>query len=439
MKVLLDGYAIDLYRGTGLTTYARELAGTLIARGHEVSALYGIDGLHREPLLQWAEFVQSLAIRGQPGRREYLGWGCRGAGYGLCQLAGRAARPRRLERMPWVDTSSAEAHLPRFSEVYNLPGVYGAAFMIAALSGRTLQVAPPRGSAIELFHRASPIPLRMRGVCSVVTAHDIIPLVLPQSTAINLKHYRRIVLRSLEGANRIFVVSERSRNDIEHVLGIPAERMFVTYQSVQVPESVKYAEEQDIAAQIQREFGLEYGEYFLFYGAIEPKKNLLRLLDALARTHCGLPLVIVGRNGWLYEQEVSRISSICEQPDGARRLRRFNYLPRISLMQLLRGARALVFPSLYEGFGLPPLEAMHMGVPVITSNRSSLPEVCGDAAVYVDPLDAADIAAAMDRVAADDALCATMVERGHARAEFFSPQRHAERIEEGYRLALGGE
>lgn len=437
MKVMVDAYALGLLEGTGLTTYARELANTLIARGHEVSALYGLNGVPREAALQWPAFLQALATRGQPGHRPYMQWGGHAARYGLLQLSGRSAVAQAIERAPWVNAVSLRQPLPAFSRIFNLASGYNAAFAFAALLGRALRVAPPGGANIELFHRTSPIPMFMRGACNVVTAHDIIPLVLPHSTAINLAHYKRILLHSFEHADRIFVVSEYSRNDIERVLGIPPERMFVTHQSVQVPDAVRLADAGDVAEQIRQEFGLEYGEYFLFYGAIEPKKNVLRLLDALTRTRCDLPLVIVGRDGWLCKEEVGRIASMCAQPAGAHRLRRFTYLPRLTLMRLLRGARALVFPSLCEGFGLPPLEAMQMGVPVITSDRGSLPEVCGDAAVIVDPLDPADIAAAMDRLAVDDALCASLIERGLARAEQFSPERHALRIEEGYRLALG--
>lgn len=438
MKLMLDGFALGLLQGTGLTTYARELSNALIARGHDVSALYGLNGIVREAELQWPGFVQTLTTKGQPGHRDYMKWGAYAALYGLKQVFRHAPEPTPITASSWVDASSLRAHMPRFSGVYNLPSVYNVAFAYAALLNRALMLSAPRGAGIEVFHCTSPIPVHMRGVCNVVTAHDIIPLVLPHSTEINLSHYRRILRSSFERAQRIFVVSEHSRDDIARVLDVDPARMHVTYQAVRVPDSVRLASASDVADQIRQEFGLEYGEYFLFYGAIEPKKNLLRLLDALTRTHCDLPLVIVGRDGWLCKEEVGRIASMCAQPAGVRRLRRFTYLSRLTLMRLLRGARAVVFPSLYEGFGLPPLEAMQMGVPVITSNRTSLPEVCGDAAAYVDPLDPSDIAAAMDRLAADDALCAAMVERGLERAAMFTPEKHAERIEEGYRLALGG-
>lgn len=438
MKVMLDGYALGCRQGTGLTTYARELLTALVAHGHEVSALYGINGVARDPVLQWPCFLQTLVTRGQPGVTEYLKWVPHAVRYSLQRIAGLAAAPRVLERLDGIDAPPSHAYLQGLAVVCNLPSIYNASFAFAALSGRALEVVSPPRLEIEIFHRASPVPLHMRGVCNVVTAHDVVPLTLPHSTAINLKHYKRIMQGSLDRAERIFVVSEHSRQDLAKVLHIPYERMIVTHQAVAVPDEVRLAGADELAEQLRQEFGLEYGRYFLFYGAIEPKKNVMGLLDALMRTHNDLPLVIVGRDGWLCDGELSRIASMCAQPDGPRRLQRFTYLPRMTLMRLLRGARALVFPSLSEGFGLPPLEAMLMGVPVITSNRSSLPEVCGDAALYVDPLDPDDIAAAMDRIAEDDALCASLIGRGIGRAAEFSPKRHIERIEAGYRLALGG-
>jgi glycosyltransferase involved in cell wall biosynthesis len=105
-------------------------------------------------------------------------------------------------------------------------------------------------------------------------------------------------------------------------------------------------------------------------------------------------------------------------------------------MFLLMGARALIFPSLYEGFGIPALEAMVMGCPVITSKATAMREVCGDAALYVDPLDTKDIAAAIDALATDDLLGGNLIERGKRQAVGFSSDRYAEKLEQGYQLAL---
>jgi len=150
-----------------------------------------------------------------------------------------------------------------------------------------------------------------------------------------------------------------------------------------------------------------------------------------------MPIVIAGKSGWLDADVAALIERLRSETKGKRRVVvRIDYLPFERLMLLLKGARGLVFPSLYEGFGIPLLEAMLMGCPVITSKGTSLPEVCGDAALFVDPLNVKDISEAIDALASNDDLAAELVRRGKAQAARFSRECYASRLEEGYRLAL---
>jgi glycosyltransferase involved in cell wall biosynthesis len=174
----------------------------------------------------------------------------------------------------------------------------------------------------------------------------------------------------------------------------------------------------------------------LFYGAIEPKKNVMRIIEAICSAQTSMPVVIAGRAGWLDKDVSALIARLQGQAGGNRNVVRLDYLPYDQLMYLLKGARGLIFPSLYEGFGIPLLEAMVMDCPVITSRSTSLTEVCGDAALYVDPVDAKDIAQAIDALAADDDLSTDLVRRGRTQAARFSKERHIAKLEEGYRLAL---
>jgi alpha-1,3-rhamnosyl/mannosyltransferase len=162
--------------------------------------------------------------------------------------------------------------------------------------------------------------------------------------------------------------------------------------------------------------------YLLFMGTIEPRKNLLRLLHAaeLAGSRIG-PLVIAGANGWGSDEVASRIHSL----QRAGRLTYLGYVPDEVRPALISGARAFVYPSLYEGFGLPILESMSCGVPVLASNVSSLPEVVGDAGVMVDPQDVDAIAAGMTRLWQDDALRRELAAKGLKRARSFSWERTA--------------
>ncbi|HEY1795156.1 MAG TPA: glycosyltransferase family 1 protein, partial [Stellaceae bacterium] len=169
-------------------------------------------------------------------------------------------------------------------------------------------------------------------------------------------------------------------------------------------------------------------------------KNVKALLEAYRQTGTKTPLVMVGGGGWSNEAETRMLKAIeAEEAVLApekRRVRRLDYADRSTLVSLIKGAQAVLFPSLYEGFGLPVLEGMMLGTPVVTSKSSSLPEIGGDAALYVDPNDVGDIARAIRTIAADADLRAELARRGRKQAELFSMARYRERISAVYdRLA----
>jgi glycosyltransferase involved in cell wall biosynthesis len=172
--------------------------------------------------------------------------------------------------------------------------------------------------------------------------------------------------------------------------------------------------------------------YYLFFGALEPKKNLARLLEAHLASGSRHPLVIVGAPGWGSERDVKLLEQFAEL-DRQSRLKWLGYLPRQTLATVIAGARAVVFPSLYEGFGLPVLEAMSLGTPVITSNTSSLPEVAGEAALMVDPMKVRSIAHAINTLEGDDRAVSELRQRGLAQAERFSAAAYRKRLAGFYR------
>ena len=434
MKIGIDGFALGLKQGTGLSTYARELAGNLGAGGHEVSVLYGLNGIGREPRLRWERFMQSLGVNGESGVEDWRQWALHAGLHAVAGLLRLPPDPKRI--LPTATTSERRIPegIPDAADIYNIPSVYRASQALAATTGRPLRIG--RIPGIELFHLTSPLPVRMEGVPNIVTAHDVIPLVFPHSTEINLKHYRRIMEASLHRADGVFVVSEHSKRDLLALFDLPEDRIHVTYQSVDIPQSVRQVDHDHLARFLETNFGLSPGGYFLFLGAIEPKKNLMRLLDAHSIAQLELPLVLAGKYGWLFKDEHRRIEVMKSNRNSRRYIQKLDYLHRVQQMYLLKGARALVFPSLYEGFGLPVLEAMQMGVPVITSNNSSLPEVAADAAYLIDPMDVQEIAHAMERLAEDDTLHESLADKGLVRAQWFSPERHLERLQSAYRQVL---
>ena len=145
-----------------------------------------------------------------------------------------------------------------------------------------------------------------------------------------------------------------------------------------------------------------------------------------------IPLVITGAVGWGNKAEAKWLKEMREEersrPQESRRIHHFEYVSVPMLVTLIRGARAVLFPSLYEGFGLPVLESMRLGTPVVTSRTSSLPEIAGDAALYVNPYETDEIARAIKTIVADAGLRADLAERGRARAELFSVERYRERV-----------
>jgi glycosyltransferase involved in cell wall biosynthesis len=290
----------------------------------------------------------------------------------------------------------------------------------------------------DLFH--SPhyvLPLRS-GVPSVVTIHDCIhlrfPQYLPNRFAI---HYARFMLRhAVRRSTVVLTVSEASRADIlSFYPETPPERVRVVPNAIDdailTPPSPEETERVHERYQIQ-------GRFILYAGNIKPHKNIERLIEAFGLLKArpefeDVKLIIIG-------DEIQRYGSLRRSVEtaGVRQdVRFFGFVPDSTLAVLYRTAHAFAFPSLYEGFGLPPLEAMACGTPVVTSRISSLPEVVGDAALLVDPYDTADIARALVRVLSDQALREDLIARGRERASHFSWDRSVHAILAVYREVLG--
>jgi glycosyltransferase involved in cell wall biosynthesis len=191
----------------------------------------------------------------------------------------------------------------------------------------------------------------------------------------------------------------------------------------------------ELASQIEGGLGLDWKGYFLFFGAIEPKKNLARLVEAYLASGVQSPLVIVGGKAWLEDDELGLLTpqlagggKTTEGVDRAGRIRHFDFMPFSLLARLIRGARAVLAPFLYEGFGLPVLETMLMGTPVLASTTGSLPEVAGDAALLVDPYDVDAIREAIRTLEADADLRSDLAARGLIQAQRFNEAAYGARL-----------
>ena len=445
MRVGVDGYNLAMSHGTGIATYATELVDTLHGLGHEVDGVFGIEVPADEALRQTA-FFDRYRRPPEPSRsappRKVKRWR-RPWRYARTQL--RALGPHPVRLVP-LDGSVATgddgtAAIPPFDRLATAARLFEDAAIAFARTGRFTTVRLPDPPAV--MHWTYPLPVRVAGSRNIYTLHDLVPLKLPYTTLDDKAFYGRLIAGCLRHADQICTVSEASRRDIVDRYGIDAERVTNTYQAAPLRREVAAGDAAEDARAVEGIFGLERRGYFLFFGAIEPKKNVGRLIEAYLTLRSATPLVIVGARAWQSEAELqlmpgagaSGAAGTFQGPRG-QTIIRLDYLSRALLAKLVRGAKAVVFPSLYEGFGLPVLEAMQLGTPVITSDTSSLPEVAGDAGLLVDPYDVAALVEAMRRLDEDQALGVAMSARGLEQARLFSRERYGERLTQLYRAAM---
>lgn len=299
----------------------------------------------------------------------------------------------------------------------------GAGLLPGLLSvGQVAIAREARRRRLDLVHDPTgTAPLMLTNARRVVTIHDVIPYIYPKtSSRLDRLIYRLWLPLAVRHLDAVITDSECSRRDILTHLPVHPDKVTV----VPIAASPRYRPlDRTQTASVLARLGLT-APYILYVGSVEPRKNLSRLLEAFARLRADAPgyrLVIVGAGRWKTTPIFKTVARLGLEPY----VSFTGYVAEEDLPALYAGAALFVFPSLYEGFGLPVLEAMACGTPVITSNVSSLPEVAGDAALTVNPFDVEAIADTMRRVLADPALAAHLRERGLARARQFSWERTA--------------
>ena len=370
MQVCLDVSAA-VHRRAGLGRYTLELTRALVAQGeHDYIAFYHQRGqAHLDPPID-----------------------------ALPQLT------TRLSVKPWR-LAAMLAHLFRASQDALFPGV-------------------------NVFHATEHLLPCLRRIGSVLTLHDLIFRFDPGAHLPLNRIYLNIMMpRFLRAADAIVAVSDCSRRDAMRLYGTPAEKIHV------IPEGVdarfKLTSQQQID-RVRAKYHLPE-RFILSVGTIEPRKNLPILFEVLTLRReqelASWPLVIAGKPGWLYEPILARVTELGLQDH----VQLTGYFPDDDLPALYNAATLLAMPSRYEGFGLPVLEAMACGTPVVCSNTSSLPEVAGEAALLASPDDASAWAQAIARVMSDDALRSQLRQRGLDQAARFSWEQAARRTAELYR------
>ncbi len=287
-----------------------------------------------------------------------------------------------------------------------------------------------RKAGLDLIHGTAFVGPQVTTCPFVITVHDLSFLSYPQSFPVLNRVYLRAFTRlSVRRARRIIAVSESTKSDLIRYYGISPAKVDVVYNGVNPNfRPVPAAKVADF--RLQRDLP---DRFILFVGTLEPRKNVTRLIDAYARLSGSRPpLMLLGGKGWLYDEIFARV----EMLDLQNEVNFVGYVPAEELPLWYNAATLFVYPSLYEGFGLPPLEAMACGTPVVTSEASSLPEVVGQAGLLADPTSSEALAAAMERVLADSDLQEEMGKAGLVQAKEFSWQKTAACTVDSYQRAL---
>jgi glycosyltransferase involved in cell wall biosynthesis len=381
MRVALDGIPL-LNAKTGVGKYTSELGAALrrLPGVSDVSVIYGI---------HWSKHFRGSHFAGGGENEKSLG------------------RERIARRVP----DALKAWLRR-----------GAAKL-------ELAVSRP-----DIFHATNYVSASYE-IPMVVTIHDLSFLRYPGThPPERLKWLEKGLPRTLNEARLIIAVSQFTKDELISLLAIPENRVRVVYLGVTPDYRPR---DKELVAEKLKQFDLAPDGYILSVGTLEPRKNISALLDAYESLPHSLkerwPLAIVGLQGWKDHAVADRMEKLSRTG----RLRHLGYVPDDKLPFVYAGATLFVYPSLYEGFGLPPLEAMASGVPVISSNRASLPEVAGNAGALVDPEDVGLMAQVMEAVLGDSEKRREMARMGLYQARHFTWEACAENTFRVYREALG--
>jgi len=285
---------------------------------------------------------------------------------------------------------------------------------------------------VDIFHATEHLLPPFRQIRTVLTVHDLIYVLFPEYHLPMNYHFLRLMMpRFAHRADAIIAISECTRRDLVRLWQIPEQKIHVIYEGI----DPRFRPVTDGVAmeRLRQRLGLPE-RFALYVGTIEPRKNLPRLFEAWTRLKKPIPLVIAGKKGWLYQETFACVEALGLEDH----VRFTGFVADEDLPALYSAAEIFIFPSLYEGFGLPVLEAMACGTPVITTTGGSLPEVADDAALVVDPTDVDALTEALSRLLRDESLRHDYSERGLARSRAFSWEHTARETLKLYTKTLHG-
>ncbi|AOX19417.1 hypothetical protein A0U90_02935 [Kozakia baliensis] len=379
MQICFDNRNTGRSGGTGVATYATALADASKEAGFEVTWLSDGEKSHRAP------------------RR-------------LDERLKRQCRAFSASRK--VKRTSAEHY-----ECYDL---YRTAHVRFQQTGRLSTLSASQ--CPDIMHWTYPLPITWPGTRNILTIHDLIPLINPDLTDISGTRMRHLLEACCQKAQAIVTVSESVRRDILEQLPISEDKVFNFYQTVDFSSAL--LKEAECAPDITEPGG------FLYFGSIEKRKNIARLIEAHGRSGSSRPLTLIGAHGYRATEELAAIAS---HPKGEELIRQIPWCPRASLIRAIIKARAVLFPSLAEGFGLPVLEAMTLGTSVMTSQSHALGEIAGDAAILVDPYSLPSMTQAIKTLDENDTACSELIQKGLRHSSKFAKDIYAHKLAAFYR------
>lgn len=412
LDVLIDSHDLSLPKGTGIKSYGLNLISALQSLGASPELLVSAPSS--------GNAVIARSVLYDPARRRE-----------------RNVRGRKILKQWWHLSRNKAGYVPANGNESSLPipntvfpyGLGCSSLFNCYLGSHAVQQRfgkIPSFSTTKkyrIWHATTPLPLRHREALQITTIHDLIPILQPHLC----DHIRPAFYQCVEAAVRdsraIAVVSEYTKNDLLKYFDVPEEKVFVTYQYSSM--SRERLDDRKLGLALKT-LGLEPGKYILYVGTLETRKNIRGLLHAYLMLGCDVPLVLAGKPGQGVSDDLKFIRRM--KPEAGRDVRLLDFIPQAMMPAVYQGASCLAFPSLYEGFGLPVLEAMASGCPVVCSETTSLPEVGGNAAHYVDPFDEESISHGLGKVLGDTVYRQTLIERGYERAAYFSPEKFADQI-----------
>lgn len=429
VNICIDGFNLALPKGTGVATYARTLAQTLHLCNHDVDILYGLNIPQKAPNdLKEVLFFNEL-------------------GSGNASRAPKVFSPRwwiEATNLPKqraneiylsgrVEMRGTKNRLPVHNRLFNIRNLFERAHRHYKNTKKFLEICLP--SAPTIMHWTYPLPIQIKNSINIYTIHDVVPLSLPQTTLDNKNYYYKLIRNICRKNHPIVTVSNASKEKLLSFFPYAKHLVYNTYQTVDPIFTGKTENIYDNQSEIKKLFNITPESYFIFFGSLEPKKNIGRLIEAFLMSSSTRKLVIVGAMGWKNENELRFLKRGID----LKKIIYIDYLPSSLLVTILKNARALLFPSIAEGFGLPVLEAFNCGTPVISSHEGGLSEVAGNAALIVDAYNIQSIIEGINTLDVNDTLCTSLQEKGYERAKYFSMDTYSNRLKITYREILNSQ